>query len=188
MTSLLLALTLATGGPATTSWVVDPAASTVRYRVVHKLHQVDGASSRIEGKASVQANGHVITMLRAPIDSFDSGDRNRDSHLLEVMESATHPFVVVKAAGALPPGTATVGAPASTALLQLDGAVELHGVKQPISVPVELEVRGDGSARARGGFDVSLEAHRVERPSLLFVKVEDRCRIEFDLALQVASP
>ncbi len=41
-----------------------------------------------------------------------------------------------------------------------------------------------GTARARGGFDVSLDAHHVERPSLLFVKIEDDGHLDFDLVLR----
>jgi len=33
-----------------------------------------------------------------------------------------------------------------------------------------------------------LEAHAIERPSLLFFKVEDHCRIELDLNLRVGRP
>lgn len=40
-----------------------------------------------------------------------------------------------------------------------------------------------GSLRVTGGFDVSLDAHKIERPSLLFVKVEDACHLAVDLIL-----
>lgn len=183
MTSLLLACFLA-AAPAGSSWTVDPVASTVRYRVVHKLHQVAAASARIEGKAVVQPGGRVLAMLRAPIASFDSGDRNRDAYMLEVLEVSAFPFVVVKISGALPADPPGAAAAAPPLKLRLEGEVDLHGVKQPFDVALDLELRPDGSARARGAFDVSLEAHRFERPSMLFVKVEDRCRIELDLVLR----
>jgi hypothetical protein len=35
-----------------------------------------------------------------------------------------------------------------------------------------------------GSFDASLDAHGIERPSLLFAKVDDACRIEVDLLLR----
>jgi hypothetical protein len=40
------------------------------------------------------------------------------------------------------------------------------------------------TARIRGAFDVSLEAHHVERPSLLFKKVDDACKVTVDLLLR----
>ncbi|MBL0274855.1 MAG: YceI family protein [Anaeromyxobacter sp.] len=175
MTTFALALALLTG----TSFTVDPGASTARYRIVHKLHEVTATSARLEGKAVLQPEGRVITQLRVPVASFDSGDRNRDVHMQEVLESAAFPFVVFKGAGALP-----AGPPGAPVQLRLAGELEFHGVKRPLDVALEVELRPDGTARARGAFEVSLEAHRVERPSLLFVKVEDACRVEFDLLLR----
>jgi len=56
-------------------------------------------------------------------------------------------------------------------------------VKVPVTVPLTVEER-DGAIRVRGHFDLSLEAHRVERPSLLFVKIDDACGIDVDLLLR----
>jgi hypothetical protein len=40
--------------------------------------------------------------------------------------------------------------------------------------------------RVKGAFDVSLDAHGVERPSLLLVPIEDACRVDVDLLLRRA--
>ncbi len=175
MITLTLALALAAGA----TYTVDPGASTAQYRIVHKLHEVTATSARLEGKAVLQPGGKVITQLRVAVASFDSGDRNRDVHMQEVLEAAAFPFVVFKGAGLLP--EAPPGAPAK---LRLAGELELHGVKRPLEVSLEVKLRPDGTARARGDFEVGLEVHRIERPSLLLVKVEDACRIEFDLLLR----
>jgi polyisoprenoid-binding protein YceI len=180
----LLALVLA-APPEGRAFVVDPAASTLHYRIVHKLHGVDAVSRRIEGKAVVQPDGRVLAMVRAPVSSFDSGDSNRDAHMQEALDVGAHPYVVVKATGR--DATLAAGA-APSGPLTLEGELDLHGVKRPVSVPVQVERRPDGTFRARGSFDVSLDAHGIERPSLLFVKIEDRCRIDVDLVLREATP
>jgi polyisoprenoid-binding protein YceI len=183
MTSAALLALLLTA-PAGTAYVVDASASTLQYHVVHKLHRVDAVSRKIEGKVVVQADGKVLAMFRTPIASFDSGDGNRDSHMQEVMEVGTYPFAVVKAVSrvesALRPATT---APVTTKV-EVRGEVELHGVSTPVILPVTLELRSDGTIRARGTFEVSLDAHRIERPSLLFVKLDDACRIDLDLVLR----
>jgi polyisoprenoid-binding protein YceI len=180
----LLALALA-APPAGRAFAVDPAASTLTYRIVHKLHTVHGTSRKIEGKALVQPDGRVLAMVRAPVASFDSGDSNRDAHMQEVLEVGTHPFVVLKAAGRDP----RLAAPGAwSGPLALETELDLHGVRRPLAIPVQLEVAPDGTARARASFDVSLDAHGIERPSLLFVKVEDTCRVEVDLALKEVQP
>jgi len=186
MSTAVIALLLVASSPAKT-WSLDTAASTVRYHVVHKLHRVQGVTKALEGKAVLQADGKILAMVRAPVASFDSGDRNRDAHMQETLESARHPYVVFKGVASLDgPQHATQGT--TTAQLPMTGELELHGVRNPVSVPLTVEFRADGTARARGSFEVSLESFRIQRPSLLFVKIDDGCRIEVDLALRETTP
>lgn len=172
---MLIALILASAAAAPGTWTVDSAQSALRYAVNHKLHKVDATSKEAEGKAVVRPDGTLMVEVRAPVASFKSGDGNRDEHMLEVMNVGAHPFVVFKGLGHLAHGDAQ---------LQLQGQIELHGVKAPAPVSLSLEAQPDGSLRVKGSFDVSLDAHGIERPSLLFAKVDDACRIEVDLLLR----
>jgi len=174
LSALLFTAALAPGS----TFTVDPSASTVTYHVVHKLHRVDGVSQTIEGKAVAKDDVTVLAMVRIPVSTFHSGDANRDAHMLEVMEVGKHPFVVFKGLSRLRRGADLTAGKAS-----MQGEVELHGVKVPVTVPLTVEER-DGAIRVRGHFDLSLEAHRVERPSLLFVKIDDACGIDVDLLLR----
>jgi polyisoprenoid-binding protein YceI len=181
MTAALLALLVATQ-PAGKALSVDPAASAVRFHVVHKLHKVDGGSKAIEGKAVIGDDGKVLAMVRIPIASFDSGDANRDANMRETLEASRYPYVVFKGTtGLLMPVAYGKATPAT-----LEGELEFHGVRQPLQVPVTVEFGDDGSARVRGSLTISLDAFHVERPSLLFVKLDDACRIDVDLALRGA--
>jgi polyisoprenoid-binding protein YceI len=171
-----LALALAAGPQVLT---LDGAASAVRFHVNHKLHTVDGVSRAAEGKAVLEPDGAVKTMVRIPVQTFDTGDSNRDSHMLETLEPGKFPHVVFKGVGKLE-GAATPGKPVA---VTLRGELDFHGVKRPVEVPVTVEFAADGSARVKGRFTVSLDAHRVERPSLLMVKLDDECAIALDLKL-----
>ena len=187
MTTALLALLVAAAPAGTRTFGVDPARSTVRYHIVHKLHRVSGASSSIEGKAVLRPDGTVLSMVRVPIASFDSGERNRDADMREAVEARKFPFVVFKGTARLD-GKVLPAAQPATVQANMDAEVELHGVKKPVVVPLTIELSPDGTARARGSFEVSLDAFGIERPSLLFVKVDDACRIEVDLALREEKP
>jgi polyisoprenoid-binding protein YceI len=183
MTSALLALALAAASSESKTYGVDPATSTVRYHVVHKFHSVTGTSSTIEGKAVLKPDGQAIAMVRVPMASFDSGDRNRDANMRDAVEASRYPFVVFRGVAKI----ATDMLASARALVvetRMEGEVELHGVRKPVVVPLRLELSPDGTARARGSFAVSLDAFGIERPSLLFVKIDDACRIEVDLALR----
>lgn len=175
LAALLLALSLAPG----TSLSVDPAASAIRFQVVHKLHKVDGRATQLEGRAVARDDGTVAVMVRVPLATLRTGVANRDQHMYEALEVGKYPYVVFKGVGRLGPGGALPEGP-----LTLDGQLDLHGIQRPVSVPITIERRPDGALRGRGGFAVSLDAHRIERPSLLFVKIEDGCRIDLDLVLR----
>jgi polyisoprenoid-binding protein YceI len=179
MPSVLWAVLFAAVLPSNGTFTVDPAASTLRFTVVHKLHRVEGNAGSMEGKAIVKADGTVLAMVRVPVTSLRTGDGNRDEHMLEALEAGKFPFVVLK-------GIARLGAERQVPAVPvtLDGEVELHGVKTTSAIPISVLLQPDGSVRARGSFDVSLDAHGVQRPSLLFVKIDDACHIDFDLVLR----
>jgi polyisoprenoid-binding protein YceI len=187
LAAALAALAAGAPPPGARVLAVDAGASSIRYFVVHKLHHVDGRSTRVEGKALVSPDGKVQAMVRVPAASFDSGDGNRDAHMQEALEVGTFPFVTVKAVGVLPAGALDRPRPA-TVPLTLTAEVDLHGVKVAQEVPVQVTFEAGGAVHATGTFDVSLDAHAVERPALLFVKIEDACRIELDLVLREVAP
>jgi polyisoprenoid-binding protein YceI len=174
---------LAAGAPEREVLSAEPGASVVRFHVDHKLHQVDGESRSVEGKAVVEPDGRVLAMVRIPVATFDSGDGNRDSHMRQALEASRHPFVVFKGVGEVK-APLTAG---ETVTAVLAGELDFHGVRRPVKVPVTLDVARDGSAEVRGTMAISLDDYRVERPSLLFVKLEDACTISFDLKMRRAS-
>ena len=167
LAALVAAAVLAPG-----TWVVVPSGSTLRYLVVHKLHPVGGVSTDVEGKVLVRPDGTVLAEVRVPVASFKSGDGNRDEHMMEALEAGTWPFVVFK------------GIAQRQTDQQMDGEIDLHGVKKRYRVAVQVSPQPDRTVRVRGQFDVRLEAHRIERPSLFFIKIDDACRIELDLLLR----
>lgn len=186
MPTVLLALLVAASAEERT-YDVEPAKSTVRYHIVHKFHDVSGASSTIEGKAVLKPDGQVLAMVRVPMASFDSKERNRDADMREAVDARRHPFVVFRGVSTLDREEAAPGR-GVVVKTRMEGEVELRGVRRPVVVPLEIELSADGSARVRGSFAVSLDAFGVERPSLLFVKIDDACRIDVDLALREARP
>jgi polyisoprenoid-binding protein YceI len=176
---VLTALALAQAGQAT-SWAVDPAASRVTFGIRHKLHAVDGVAREVEGRAIVAADGKVQAMVRIPVASLDTDEANRDEDMREVLEARKFPFVVLRGIGTLPMPPPR-GAPVR---LELAGELEVHGVRRPLTAPVEVVFADDGSARVKGAFQISLDEYRIERPSLLLVRIDDACKVAFDLVVR----
>ncbi len=158
---------------------VDPARSSLTYGVVHTLHKVDATSRKLEGKALFKADGTVQVMVRAQVAGFDSGDHNRDEHMLEVMEASLYPTVTFK-------GVARIAPPArypAAVDVPVAGELELHGKKFPETIPVHVELRSQGDWRVTSQFDVSLDKYGIERPALLLKKIDDACHMTIDLSL-----
>jgi polyisoprenoid-binding protein YceI len=64
----------------------------------------------------------------------------------------------------------------------LSGSLTFHGVTNPVEVPVTVSFTDASHATAKAAFDISLDAYKIERPSLMFVKIDDACHITADLA------
>src|ERR1700692_2961777 len=74
-------------------WLLEQ--STLTYHVSHPLHQVDGASRAARGKGVCHA-GQCDFLIAMPVKSFDSGDSNRDLHMLQVTRGGQFPMVTVR--------------------------------------------------------------------------------------------
>jgi polyisoprenoid-binding protein YceI len=177
MTSLIyrtLALALAAlpiAAMGADSW--RSTSASLSYRAVHKLHAVEGKSSQAEAVAVIEGHRAQV-MARVPVTSFDSGNANRDAHVLEALEASKHPLAVYK--GVV--GGFALPQPGSRSTHRLAGELELHGVKRPLGVELTLEREGPSVLIASFRFEASLEAHGVERPSLMFIQVNDGLAVE----------
>lgn len=177
MLALLATLLLA---PAVAPRTFELREGTLTYTVVHKLHEVQGTSHAVEGRALLAPDGGLRVQVRARVASFDSGNSNRDVHVREVTHEVEHPFASVKGtlAGLLLP----LAAPAT---LVLHAIVELNGQKQAAEIPLQLSQEGP-KLRAKLSFPLSLEAFHIERPELLFVKVDDKLVLSGELVFAEA--
>src|SRR5580700_8670266 len=74
-------------------WVLSQ--STLTYHVSHPLHQTDGISHAARGKGVCHA-GQCDFLIAVPVKTFDSGDSNRDLHMLQVTRGGEFPIVTVR--------------------------------------------------------------------------------------------
>jgi polyisoprenoid-binding protein YceI len=152
--------------------------SSVGYHVVHPLHKVNGKSKAISGKAVITPAGRAQVAISVAADSFDSGNANRDAHVKEVIEAAKHPRVEIKAVA---DGITVPASFPSTVEKPFKVQVSFHGVQQVIDLPVKVTFESATRVRAQAALQLSLEGFKVERPSLMFKKVDDALKIEADV-------
>lgn len=158
------------GAPRAATWVLE--SSTLTYRVTHRLHKVEGTSHASRGKGLCDASGCRF-LVAAPVGTFESGDSNRDLHMIETTRGAQFPMVKVS--------VNLEGVPAAeefTADLDIEFAGKSH--RYP-SVPFRVSDRS-GGFRFRGQIPLRLTDFTVPAPSLLGMAVKDEVPVDVEMA------
>ncbi|MFY9726023.1 MAG: YceI family protein [Bryobacteraceae bacterium] len=155
---------------ADSQWVLDQ--STLTYHVSHPLHHADGISHAARGKGVCHA-GQCDLLIAVPVKSFDSGDSNRDLHMLQVTRGAEFPIVSVRTQL---PETASKSATIHADLeVQFAGHTALY--KQ---VPFQLAAQGT-RIRITGTIPATLSDFKIDPPSLLTIPIKNEIPVSVDM-------
>src|SRR5271157_4806646 len=118
---------------ADSQWVLDQ--GTLTYHVSHPLHQFDGVSHAARAKG-VCHDGQCDFLIAVPVKSFDSGDSNRDLHMLQVTRGAEFPIVTVR--------TRMPEAASASPTINLDLEIQFAGqTAEYKQVPFQRAVQGN---------------------------------------------
>ena len=166
----LLLLALPALSLADSQWVLEQC--TLTYHVSHPLHQTDGVSHAARGKGTCHA-GQCDFLIAVPVKSFDSGDSNRDLHMIQVTRGAEFPLVTVRTR--LPESDAT--ASTINADLEIQFAGQTAQYKQ---VPFKLDKQGN-QIRITGTIPATLVDFKIDPPSLLTMPVKNEIPVRVDL-------
>lgn len=174
MKSRFLAVLLLFASPALaqtdTQYVLEQ--STLTYHVSHPLHQVDGVSHSAKGKGVCQA-GQCDFLIAVPVKSFDSGDSNRDMHMLQVTRGAQFPMVTVRTQ--VPQNAST------SSTIHADIEVQFAGQTAHYpQVPFQLTTKGT-DIQITGTIPCKLTDFKIDPPSLLTVPVKNDIPIRVDM-------
>src|ERR1700688_547540 len=93
MLIVVLLASLPVFAAADSQWILQQ--STLTYHVSHPLHQSEGVSHGAKGKGVCHA-GQCEFLIAVPVKSFDSGDSNRDLHMIQATRGAEVPIVTVR--------------------------------------------------------------------------------------------
>ncbi len=153
-----------------TQWVVDQ--STLSYHMSHPMHQVDGVSHAAKGKGACRA-GLCSFLIATPVKSFDSGDTNRDLHMLQTTRGAQFPMVVVRTS--FPESETT--APA----IDADLTVEFAGQTAHYAhVQFQRTTQGD-EVHVSGTIPATCSDFKIDRPTFLTVPIKNEIPIKVDM-------
>ncbi len=171
---MLLALSCAVG--QTKSIECSKNETSVTYLLSHPLHHMESTSKEIDCRIEINPAKKEIKTVSVQIDvtTFNSGNSNRDSHAMEVIDAITYPDVIFSSTSIVQNGDS----------LKAMGKLTFHGITKDIMIaaitqwsPNRLEVQGY--------FDLSLTDFKVERPSLLGIKCDDTLNFSLTVAFKL---
>src|SRR5689334_11832081 len=168
--ALFLFATLSQLNAADNTWVLKE--STLAYHVSHPLHQTDGASHAARGKG-ICHEGQCDFLIAVPVKSFDSGDSNRDLHMLQTVRGAQFPLVAVRTRL---PETALSSATVQ-ADLQIQFAGQTASYKQ---VPLQITKEG-ANFQVTGTIPAALSDFKIDPPSLLAIPVKNEVPVRVEM-------
>lgn len=147
------------------------AQSTLSYHVTSPVHEVNGTSHAAKGKGVCQ-DGQCDFLAAAPVKSFDTGDSNRDLHMLEAVRGAQNPMVVVRAK--------FPEAELGQATIYADLEVQLAGQTAHYShVPFQRQSQGD-EMRITGTVPSTCSDFKFDRPSFLGLSIDNDIPVRVD--------
>jgi hypothetical protein len=157
-------------------WVLNN--STISYSVSHPLHQSVGISHAARGKGACKAD-RCDFLIAAPVKSFDSGDSNRDLHMLQVTRGGQFPMITVRTTL-----SAKLFGPTVVADLEVQFAGETAHYTQ---VPFQRVDDGERS-RITGIIPLNISDFKIVPPSLLAVPIKNQVPVRVDLTWQKRGP
>jgi hypothetical protein len=169
----LFALGFPTFAQTDSQWVLEQ--STLTYHVSHPLHQVDGVSHAAKGKGVCHA-GQCDFLIAVPVKSFDSGDSNRDLHMLQVARGGQFPMVTVR--------THLPESAAGAATIHADLEVQFAGQTAKYDqLAFQMTTQGN-QTRISGTIPATLTDFKIDPPSLLTVAVKNEIPVKVEMTWQ----
>ena len=143
--------------------------SFIAYTMKHPMHEWTGTSKDLNCIMETDAKG-VVQKVAAVVklNTFDSKNSNRDSHLIEVTDGLTYPNISF---------VSTAVTTAGAGKYKVNGKITFHGVERPAEFIMTEEVKGSKRIFT-GSFQILIDDFKIERPSLMFVKTDNEVKID----------
>jgi polyisoprenoid-binding protein YceI len=148
----------------------DKANSYISYHCVHSLHEWTGVNKSINCVIIYVAATNTIekVAMSGKVADFDSGNASRDAHSLEVLEGIQYPNVTFSSTAIAENGVN----------LKVNGNLTFHNVSKPITFDA-VRVDKDNQISVKGSFSILLSDYKVDRPSFMLMKTEDKMDLSF---------
>lgn len=166
----LLLFLLPTVALADNQWTLEE--STLTYHVSHPLKQTEGVSHAAKGKGVCRA-GQCDFLIAVPVKSFDSGDSNRDLHMLQVVRGGQFPLITVRTH--LPEDAS------SLATIQADIEVQFAGqTSEYKQLAFQHAIKGSDTL-ITGTIPLTLTDFKIDPPTLLTLPIKNKIPVKVEM-------
>ena len=151
---------------------------SLKFFVTHPWKKVEGTCKEIKlDRSKITQSGNLFNLalpynLSCPLINMKTGDTNRDSHMLEVLGYPNSKEITLNI-------TKMKSLPDRK--YSLEGELTINSNKKALILIVDEDSSKLG--KFSGKFEILLSEFKVERPSLLFVPIDDKVKIEFEVQL-----
>ena len=153
-------------------WSIDKNSSEIIYSGKHFLHAWSGKNNKINGllfidQASNEVNKIAVLLY---VNDFDSGNSNRDSHSLEVLNALKFPEIRFYSENII----------SNNESITFKGNLEFHG--KTISKDIIAVVNSkNNKIQLEGNFKISLNEFGIKAPSFMLSEMQDLIDLSFSL-------
>jgi polyisoprenoid-binding protein YceI len=173
---LLLTLFSVTVIKAQKKITVDKANSKVIYAMKHPMHDWTGTNKDVNAVLVYDETTKTIKQAAVvlKVSGFDSGNSNRDSHMVEVLESIKFPTINFSSSNIVLTGEKVTA----------KGNLTFHGVTKPIEITGTLKQVGK-KLQINSDFVILLTDYQITKPTLLGVACENELKIKFAVSFNL---
>lgn len=166
--AVVFAVSLLVGGDS--DWVLEQ--STLTYHVSHPLHESEGVSRAARGKGVCHV-GECDFLIAVPVKSFDSGDSNRDLHMVQVTRGGQFPIITLR--------TRLPESASATATIRADLEIQFAGQTVTYKQVSFEQATRDGATRISGTIPTTLAAFKIDPPTLFAIPVKNEIPVHVEM-------
>ena len=151
-------------------------AGNATFKAKMPLNSYTGESDKLQGTIDFETGKVVFTV---PVKSIKTGKDKRDEHMYELLEVQKYPNVVFE--GKLADEFDLDKKSEQT--VKVKGDFTLAGTTRQITVPLNLDPVSKG-IQLNASWSLLITDYGLERPSLMFIKVNDKHELDVNALLK----
>jgi len=150
--------------------------STFMYGMHHPLHSFESTAKEFKCIAVYNEDSKQleIVAVSVPVKNFDSGNSNRDSHVIETLDALKYPNITFSAQDVSYEGNK----------VSAKGKLIFHGESKPFTITGEQTLNMK-SLSIIGNFDVNMTEFGVKPPSLMGMSTDEEIKVSFDFKFEI---